>query len=235
MSFDLPPRKDNPFEAPRARIGEHVSDLDLVDVSEAETEDIRRAYLNHEASVKALGSLSYLGAFFFMLLVIFCFAAAGGAIDATAPVRGLPPEQMGIFFAVLGGVCLVGLLINVGVGYGLRNLQVWARWVMIVLISLSFVSLALRILLAGLISPEAAGRATGRALFPGLIYGYFLYLVASRKGAVVFSREYKDVIRKTPHIKYKTSIIVKVCIAVLLVVILMALAGGLMSYFAARR
>ena len=92
-----------------------------------------------------------------------------------------------------------------------------------------------KIVLAGLASPEAAGKATGGALIPGLFYGYFLYLVASSKGAVVFSRGYKDVLRKTPHIKYKTSIIVKIFVVILLIVILMALAGGLMSFLGTRR
>jgi hypothetical protein len=48
-----------------------------------------------------------------------------------------------------------------------------------------------------------------------LINGYILYLFWSEKGRMIFSEEYKEVIATTPHIKYKTSILVKLILALL--------------------
>jgi len=41
-----------------------------------------------------------------------------------------------------------------------------------------------------------------------LIHGYILYLYWGTKGRKVFSPEYKQIIAGTPHVKYKTSIII---------------------------
>ena len=48
---------------------------------------------------------------------------------------------------------------------------------------------------------------------------YTLYLLHSSKGKVVLAEPYQQVIAQTPEIKYKTSIIVKVLVVILLVVI----------------
>jgi hypothetical protein len=54
--------------------------------------------------------------------------------------------------------------------------------------------------------------------------------VLSRKGVVVFSDEYKAVIEATPEIRYKTSIVVWIFLAILLIVVLgLALIGVLLS------
>ena len=58
-----------------------------------------------------------------------------------------------------------------------------------------------------------------------LISAYFLYLLVSEKGKVVFSDEYKEVIRKTPHIRYKTSIVVWIFLGLLLLLIGLGLVG----------
>ncbi len=226
MSFS-PSDRDNPFEAPRASIGGHVYDGDIGDNGEAEV--TRRTYLNHEASVKALGSLQYLGAAFCLVLTVVCFLAAAGVFEMGNTRPAMSPDQTRVFFAIIGGAFLVGFLLYAGFGYGLRNLQVWARWVMIVLTSLSLLLTVAQLVLLGATNPALAGGALARSAIPSLITGYFLYLAASAKGAVVFSREYKEVIRKTPHIKYRTSIIVKVLVGFLIFVILLGLLAFIFS------
>jgi hypothetical protein len=91
------------------------------------------------------------------------------------------------FFAPVIGVVFIGLAaLQIWVGIGLRNLKPWAR--------------------------IASGVLAGIGLlgFPigTLINGYILYLLFSKKGAMLFSPDYQRVIAETPHIKYKTSIIV---------------------------
>jgi hypothetical protein len=64
-----------------------------------------------------------------------------------------------------------------------------------------------------------------------LINGYILYLVFSQKGKTVFSDEYQAVIQQTPHIKYRTSII----IWILLGLVALLLAIGLFATIFGRR
>ncbi len=71
--------------------------------------------------------------------------------------------------------------------------------------------------------------AIGLLAFPfgTLINIYILYLINSKKGAMVFSDQYRAVIAATPGIKYKTSIVVWVLVGLLLVFFLVALFGAL--------
>jgi hypothetical protein len=55
-----------------------------------------------------------------------------------------------------------------------------------------------------------------------LINGYILYLLLSKKGRKVFSDEYRQIVSLTPHIKYRTSIVV--CILLGLIVLMVAAA-----------
>ena len=98
----------------------------------------------------------------------------------------------------------VGLLaVGVGqffAGYGVRALLPWGRIIGCILSAIGLIG------------------------FPigTLINAYILYLFLSKKGRTIYSPEYQDVIAATPHIKYRTSILVWILLA--LVVALVALA-----------
>jgi hypothetical protein len=67
--------------------------------------------------------------------------------------------------------------------------------------------------------------AIGLLVFPcgTLISGYLLYLLLSAKGEMVFSSAYKEVMQATPHIRYRTSIIVWIFLFLLIGVILLGI------------
>jgi hypothetical protein len=65
-----------------------------------------------------------------------------------------------------------------------------------------------------------------------LINGYILYLIFSQKGKTVFSEEYQAVIEQTPHIKYRTSILVWILLGLVLLVIGIAIS---VAFFAGGR
>jgi hypothetical protein len=44
--------------------------------------------------------------------------------------------------------------------------------------------------------------------FLALVNAYVLYLLFSRKGAMVFSSEYQEIMRQTPHMKYGTAVVI---------------------------
>jgi hypothetical protein len=52
-----------------------------------------------------------------------------------------------------------------------------------------------------------------------LINGYILYLLLSAKWEMVFSAEYRDIIDATPHIKYRTSILIWMLLGIIVAAI----------------
>jgi hypothetical protein len=71
----------------------------------------------------------------------------------------------------------------------------------------------------------------GLLLFPigTIVAGYILYLLLSKKGAYVVSPEYHQIIQMTPHIKYKTSIVVWIFFVAFLLLIGLAIIGSMIG------
>jgi hypothetical protein len=103
-----------------------------------------------------------------------------------------------------GGAVVTALLLGLGVaqlfaGWGVRALRAWGRVVGSVL------------------------SAIGLLGFPvgTLINTYILYLF-SKKGRTIFSPAYKDVIAATPEVKYSTSIVIWILLALVVALVLAA-------------
>ena len=215
----LPSEEINPFSAPAATIGYQNPS----GAAGADAELIRRTYLNHEASVRSLGTLSYLGAIFAALGTVgFGIAAVVGV--GNAPANGVDPRLLMV--GVAGGMALL-LVIYGGIGYGLRNLQPWARWVNLVLTGLSLVVNAAQVVITAAVSPAAALPVLIGAIIGSLIPGYIFYLMASAKGAMVFSREYREIVKATPYIKYKTSLLVKIILGLFIAMVVLAVVAAI--------
>lgn len=101
---------------------------------------------------------------------------------------------IGLIYLILGALSLV-------VARGVRQLKPWARKTCIVL------------------------SAIGLLGFPigTLINGYILYLMLAAKGKRVFEPDYPAIIDATPHIKYRTSIVVWVLLALVLIAVAAAI------------
>ena len=156
-------------------------------------DEVRRQFLKHEASVKSIGYLYYLGAF--ALIVI----GSAGLVGAGA--AGLGANMISSIFLVLLGIG------QFFVGTGLHKLKGWARIPTIILSGIGLIG------------------------FPigTIINAYILYLVLSKKGKMVFSDEYRAVIEQTPHIKYRTSIVVWIFLALLFALIAFALIAAFLG------
>ena len=112
----------------------------------------------------------------------------------------------------MGWMMVLGLPLGAGqiaVGAGLRTLHKWAQ------------------------IASCAISGLGLLAFPTgtLINAYILYLLLSKKGRFVFTPEYKDIIAATPEVKYRTSIIVWIFVALL---VLLVAAAFLVPMFAKR-
>ncbi len=153
-------------------------------------EEIRRAHIGHEASIKSVGVLYILGAIFTGLGTI---AAFGGMLAD----KDLSGGESDIMVGPLAGVIFAAITIGYALtGSAIRKIKPWSRVVVGILSGLGLIA------------------------FPvgTLINGYILYLFFSKKGKMVFSPEYKDIITATPHVKYKTSKWVWIVLAALVVI-----------------
>jgi hypothetical protein len=128
-------------------------------------------------------------------LAAFILAAAGVVFATNSPgVNG-------------GSLLAVGftLLLAAGAGataYGLRRLQAWARIPTILLSSIA--------LIYGLIN-----------LSGGIIIHIFILVkMLGRQARFIMTPEYQRIIAATPHVKYKTSLLLKVVLVLLLILLI---------------
>ena len=106
-------------------------------------------------------------------------------------VMGRSTLRFGVAYLAIGTLLLF-------VARGLRVLRPWARISTILMASI------------------------GMFVFPvgTVIGGYILYLMLASKGKRVFADDYSAVIAATPHLRYRTSIIVWIAVGLLLLAIL---------------
>ncbi len=170
----------NPYAAPAARVEDVPAN--------PEAEAIRRAHISHEASIKAVGILYYLG----------------GILVTIAALASLPAVTSGASSPLIALLLIAAGVAQLFAGWGVRAFRVWARNVGSVL------------------------SAIGLLGFPigTLINGYILYLFLSKKGRTIFAPAYQDVIAATPHVKYRTSIVIWIFLALLVGLILFAAVGA---------
>jgi hypothetical protein len=149
-------------------------------------EQIRRDHVQHEASIKSLGILYMLGGGAGIL--------AAGSMVIAAATTSAKGAGGGAFVVGMGvGIGLFAVL-SLAAGIGLRKLKQYGR------------------VIAGVVS------GIGVLGFPigTLIHGYFLYLLFSKKGKVIFSDEYPGIVERTPHIQYKTPLYVWIVVGLLI-------------------
>ena len=206
---------DNPYAPSGSSYGDASLDANF-DLSQAEL--IRKSHLSHEANIQGFGCLYTLGG---ILGILGAISYVGIGIFVMA--GGVVPKELEFMVFGAGGDRLVsgGLTTLVGV---------------------VFLAIAVAQLFAGrsMQTLNPSGKilaivvaAIGMLQFPcgTLISGYLLYLLVSAKGRTVYSSAYKEVMQATPHIRYRTSIIVWIFLFILIGVILL---GVLAAIFGAR-
>lgn len=199
------PEDYNPFEAPAATIAGATP----VDLAGTDVELYRRRYLKHEASVRSVGTLAYLGSFLAGLVFAACSVALVAMIASAETPHKFPVDPRSLFGGIVA-VALIAVVLYGALGYGLRRLQPWARWTSAALAGLYLLFIMGGFAWVATADPRLASYATGRSWLPIAIACMVLYLMLSAKGTVVFSADYREVVRQTPHIRSRTSLVVKV-------------------------
>ena len=164
--------------------------------SDHEYETIRQEHLKHETSLRSVGLLLYLGAALTIL----------GAIMMMTTARELYLESgtdgSGVLASLIIAYAVIGVVLII-LARGYRKLRPWIRIPGTIVACLGLLSIPIGT----------------------IINGYILYLLWSKKGKVVLSPEYQEVMAATPYIKYRTSPVVWVLLILLAVLLL----GGLLS------
>ena len=202
---------DNPYAPSGASFGNLDSGLNS-DLTQAEL--IRKSHLNHEANIQGfgclymlggvlsiLGSLSYIGMGIYM---------ASGALPVPPPNPNAPgpnvnPAVVGGTLALMGAFfLLVGISQLVG-GRAMHTLNPRGKIFAIIVSALGLLAVPCGTILSA----------------------YLLYLLLSSKGEMVFSDAYREIRLATPHIKYKTSILVWILLFLLLGLIAIGILAAL--------
>jgi hypothetical protein len=180
----------NPFESPRVELGPGLPDA----ASGPEDERVRRALLNHEVSIQAVGRLMILGG---VLATFAAFSLLVAAIGSKAGELGLM-LGLGVAYLVFAGL-------STWIGNQLRTLNPRGR------------------------IPGALINGLGLIGFPvgTLISSYILYLLLSQKGQRVLSAEYQGIVARTPHIRYKTPLIIVLLFGLVVILAVAALVVSL--------
>jgi hypothetical protein len=169
----------NPYAPPMARVD------DISEVS-SEAEAIRREHIKHEASVRSIGILYYIGGFG-MIAGAIAFLAIGLSGSSSEAIAAAP---ISAFVVIYGGLGVLSVL----VARGIRQFASWAR------------ATATVLSVIGLI-----GIPVGT-----IINGYILWLLHSAKGRRIFAPDYPSIVAATPSVKYRTSIIAWIVLGLLL-------------------
>jgi hypothetical protein len=164
----------NPYAPPTAEVADISS-------ATSEAEAIRQEHIKHEASIRSISTLYFIGGFFLALAALTMIA--------------LPLfTERASFGVALGVIYVVLAALSIAMARGIRRFEPWARTTAIVFACIGLLGFPLGTLLNG----------------------YILYLLLSEKGKRIFAPDYAEIVAATPHIKYKTSMIVWVLLALLL-------------------
>lgn len=169
-------------------------EMPLRAVSTPPPAEIRRRYLKHESAVVAMGQL--------------CYFIAMGLVLAGATGLVLKPWLRVLSWSDTLAVCGVFAMLALAyaaLGRGFRTFALWARYLAGALGLLCLASLK--------VNPVVQGHAATVMSLIGLFAQpigivltlYAAFLALSPKGAVVFSRPYREVIAATPAIQYTLS------------------------------
>jgi hypothetical protein len=165
-------------------------------------EEVRRKHLGHEAQIKSIASLYQLAGVLSILGIALSLTTTSAPITAGS----------------VSSIAVSGLLIPVQfvVAHGLTRFKTWARITALVFAFLGLIFFAF----AGLAALPIGGG----------ICVIMIVLLLVKKNKMIFSPEYQEIIKATPHIKRKGSIVYKIALVLLAVILLLTLVGFLMAY-----
>jgi len=201
MSQPGHPEEDNPYSPPREE--PPVAEENLLFPFEADSpETLRSTYGAHEASVRTIGLYLYLTAVMAMLSMVLVLASPQYAQEiANRAGRGANVPSVFLKIVVVSS-SLFAFGLNFVLGFFLRRLHNWARWVVVVLSGFGILGVLMSLAMVGSqLELEMIAMAVGLVF---LIY-IIIILLTSNVG-VVLSERYRRVIARTPELSPRPSV-----------------------------
>ncbi len=166
-----------------------------------EVEAIRYKHLSHEGAMRSVALFYLVGGVIGNFVGLVVIVAGFGAIFGPLRPDGTSPRSVGLGFLAFGSIVFLYSFALLVVAHGFKKLYPQFR--------------ELGLIVAGL----------GMLFVPigTIINSYALYLLISKKGVTIFSPEYQKVVGQTPHMKYKTPIVVWIVYGFLMLLIVAAL------------
>ena len=143
--------------------------------------------------IKHEASVRSIGALYFISGAVLLLVGVGAVLSV-----GLGRGAFGVLEVAALVIYTAFGVLSIVVGRGIRALQPWARTTCIVLSVIGLI-----------------GIPVGT-----LVSGYILCLLLTAKGKRLFEPDYPAIIAATPHIKYRTSVIVWIFVGLLILLIL---------------
>ncbi|MFM7517944.1 MAG: hypothetical protein ACKO3V_13460 [Pirellula sp.] len=196
---------DNPYTPSGSAYGNINPDTN-VDMSQAEL--IRTSHLSHEANIQSLGCLYLLGGIGGAISGVAYVAIGIGMLCNLIPAMEDQPQMD----ATVAGVMQIGIGV---VTLAMSFLQLYAGRTMQTL--------------------NASGKIAAIIVSVFSLFGcpcigiFALYLLLSSKGEMIYSPQYKEIVQATPHIRYKTSIVVWILLFILLGLVAFGIIAALVS------
>jgi hypothetical protein len=189
---------ENPYQAPS------VEEVVAPAAPSSEAEAIRSKHLKHEASLKAVGFLFYLGAAFSVVSVVAMVAVLG-----QVRTQSESPADSRQWMITTVGARVAICVAQVAAGWGLRRLRSWGKFPAGVLVAISLFRMYPIVTIFNVI---------------GTLFGaYILYLLFCAKGRMVLSPAYAEIVAQTPHLRYRTPLWIWI-VLILFVLLILALA-----------
>ena len=182
--------------------------------SDPDPESVRRANLRQESGVKSVGQLCYLVGFFSLLGTLEFSLFATGVLTQPPEMKDIAsPGLIRLASWMLTFAFLINAIGQAALGHGLTHLQSWARWTVVALTGLSLASHVGLSLVACAAYPI---QGLLSLVIGGAIHGLILYPLVRSGSGVVFSADYKDVIRRTPAIQARMHWLLKLFLGMIL-------------------
>ena len=194
MSEPVQPEEDNPYEAPREP--EASNPKELIFVEEDSPEVQRKTYGAREASVRVIGLYYFLMAGSGMLHAVLALASprfTQEIANRSPPGTVIPMvfvKAMMVFAGLIGGT------IDIVLGFFLRRLHKWARWVAIVISAIGILSEIASLLINGI----AFGLEPAELVFDAIFSSYIIIILISRETRIIMSHQYRQIVVQTPEI-----------------------------------
>ncbi len=191
-----PSEGHNPYVAPQALATDPTIPVD-------DARAFRLACLPAEGTVKLIG-LFYLINILLIVIHTGLTLSSGRLVEEVQSQAKSPLITADLIRGFIIGTAVVGIILDVLFGLGLRMLWNVIRWVVVVLIALQFLGGIFSLLTVP--ASLGVGRGFGDAIaaflpfVSGTVYLVFAVFLGGSSASPVFTREYKEVIAASPDL-----------------------------------